>query len=82
MVKTADLEGGTSFTHVSLVGAPAGERYCFPGVGNPPDFLVPVRRYQAQDIKNRYLVQLSGFKKDGRYTEMRRQENQRCLPRP
>ena len=39
MVKTADLEGGTGFTHVSLVGAPAGERYCFPGVGQPPDFL-------------------------------------------
>ena len=58
MVKTADLEGGTSFTHVSLVGALAGERYCFPGVGNPPDFLVPVQRYQAQDIMNSYLVRL------------------------
>ena len=58
MVKTADFEGGTSFTHVSLVGTPAGERYCFPGVGNPPDFLVPVQRYQAQDIMNSYLVRL------------------------
>ena len=58
MVKTADLEGGTGFTHVSLVGAPAGERYCFPGVGQPPDFLVPVRSFQAEEIINKYLVRL------------------------
>ena len=58
MVKTADLEGGTGFTHVSLVGAPAGERYCFPGVGQPPDFLVPVRSFQAEEIINKCLVRL------------------------
>ena len=41
VIADAEEEGdrGTSFTHVSLVGAPAGERYCFPGVGQPPDFL-------------------------------------------
>ena len=58
MVKTADLEGGTGFTHVSLVGAPAGERYRFPGVGQPPHFLVPVRSFQAEEIINKYLVRL------------------------
>ena len=58
MVKTADLEGGTGFTHVSLVGASAGERYCFPGAGQPPDFLVPVRSFQAEEIINKYLVRL------------------------
>ena len=30
---------GTGLNHVSLVGAPARERHCFPGVGQPPDFL-------------------------------------------
>ena len=41
VIADAEEEGdrGTGFTHVSLVGAPAGERYCFPGVGQPPDFL-------------------------------------------
>ena len=58
MVKTADLEGGTGFTHVSLVGAPAGERYCLREVGEPPDFLVPVRSFQAEEIINKYLVRL------------------------
>ena len=58
MVKTADLEGGTGFTHVSLVGALAGERYCLLGVGEPPDFLVPVRSFQAEEIINKYLVRL------------------------
>ena len=58
MVKTADLEGRTGLTHVGLVGAHAGERYCFPGVGQPPDFLVPVRSFQAEEIINKYLVRL------------------------
>ena len=58
MAKTADLEGRTGLTHVGLVGAPAGERYCFPGVGQPPDFLVPVRSFQAEEIINKYLVRL------------------------
>ena len=58
MVKTADLEAGTGLTHVSLVGALAGQRYCFPGVDNPPDFLIPVRSFQAEDIMNKYLVRL------------------------
>ena len=60
VIADAEEEGdrGTGFAHVSLVGALAGERYCFPGVGNPPDFLVPVQRYQAQDIMNSYLVRL------------------------
>ena len=58
MAKTADLEGRTGLTHVGLVGAPAGERYCFPGAGQPPDSLVPVRSFQAEEIINNYLVRL------------------------
>ncbi len=37
MVTLADIENCTGPTHVGLVGALAGERYCFPGVGKPPD---------------------------------------------
>ena len=41
VIADAEEEGdrGTGFNHVSLVGAPARERHCFPGVGQPPDFL-------------------------------------------
>ena len=60
VIADAEEEGnqGTGFTHVSLVGASAGERYCFPGAGQPPDFLVPVRSFQAEKIINNYLVRL------------------------
>ena len=46
-------------SHVSLVGATHGERWCFPGVGKPPDFLVPVRAFRAEDILGKYLVKLT-----------------------
>ena len=58
MVTLADIENCTGLTHVGLVGAIAGERYCFPGVGKPPDFLVPVRKFPAEGIIHRYLVRL------------------------
>ena len=46
-------------SHVSLVGAAHGERWCFPGVGKPPDFLVPVRAFLAEEILAKYLAKLT-----------------------
>ena len=46
-------------SHVSLVGAVHGERWCFPGVGQSPDFLVPVRAFQAEEILTKYLAKLT-----------------------
>ena len=33
--------------------------WCFPRVGEPPEFLVPVRAFQAEDILGKYLVKLA-----------------------
>ena len=58
MVTIAGIEECTGPTHVGLVGAVAGERYCLPENGMPPDFLVLVQKFPAEGIINRYLVRL------------------------
>ena len=46
-------------TEVKLRGAFAGDRYCFPGVGDASnDFAVPTAKFSIQDIVGRYLVPL------------------------
>ena len=40
--KEVELDHGAEPSDVSLVGAVHGERWCFPGVGHAPEFLVPV----------------------------------------
>ena len=46
-------------SHVSLVGATHGERWCFPGVGKPPDFLIPVQAFLAEMVLAKFLVKLT-----------------------
>ena len=36
-----------------------GERWCFPGVGKPPDFLVPVQAFLAEMVLAKFLVKLT-----------------------
>ena len=43
-------------THVKLVGALDAERYLLPGVGELPDFMVPVRAFRVEDIINKTLI--------------------------
>ena len=47
--------------HVKLIGALDGQRFCLPGVGEAPEYLVPVRAFPAQDILKfkTYLVKLT-----------------------
>ena len=52
-------EEHSKLSYVSLVGAVHGERWCFPGVGKPPEFLVPLRAFRAEDILGKYLVKLT-----------------------
>ena len=59
VLKEVELDHGAEPSDVSLVGAMNGERWCFPGVGNAPEFLVPVQRFFAEQILGRYLVKLS-----------------------
>ena len=68
-------EEHSKLSYDRLVGAVHGERWCFPGVGKPPDFLVPVRTFSAEEILARYPVKLTRQKKDGHHSGMRRQEN-------
>ena len=46
-------------SHVSLVGAVDGERWCLPGVGKSADFMVPVRTFLAEYILAKCLVKLT-----------------------
>ena len=50
---------------VTLRGALHGDRWCFPGVGRPPDVLVQVHKWRAEDIVGRYLVKLTRNKEGG-----------------
>ena len=59
VLKEVELDHGAEPSDVSLVGAMNGERWCFPGVGNAPEFLVPVRRFLAEQILGKYLVKLT-----------------------
>ena len=52
-------EEHSKLSYVSLVGAVHGERWCIPGVGKPPEFLVPLRAFRAEDILGKYLVKLT-----------------------
>ena len=45
-------------SHVKLANFLSGERYGLPGVGGPPDFLIPVSSFLIQDIVGKYLVVL------------------------
>ena len=51
--------------YVTLWGALHGDRWCFPGVGRPPGFLVPVHKFLAEGIVGRYLVKLTWQKEEG-----------------
>ena len=57
--KEVELDHGAEPSEVSLVGAMNGERWCFPGVGHAPEFLVPVRRFLAEQILGKYLAKLT-----------------------
>ena len=59
VLKEVELDHGAEPSDVSLVGAMNGERWCFPGVGHAPEFLVPVRRFLAEQILGRYLAKLT-----------------------
>ena len=59
VVKEVEPDHGAEPSDVSLVGPMNGERWCFLGVGNAPEFLVPVQRFFAEQILGRYLVKLS-----------------------
>ena len=58
-------EAQSKHPYVTLWGNLHGSRWCFPGVGHPPDFLVPVHKIQAEDIVGKYLVKLTRKKKGG-----------------
>ena len=51
--------------YVTLWGARHGDRWCVPGVGHPPGFLVPVHKFRAEDMVGRYLVKLTWQKDEG-----------------
>ena len=59
VLKEVEPDHGAEPSDVSLVGAMNGERWCFPGVGNAPEFLVPVRRFLAEQILGKYLAKLT-----------------------
>ena len=59
VLKEVELDHGAEPSDVSLVGAMNGERWCFPGVGHAPEFLVPVRRFLAEQILGKYLAKLT-----------------------
>ena len=59
VVKEVEPDHGAEPSEVSLVGAMNGERWCFPGVGHAPEFLVPVRRFLAEQILGKYLAKLT-----------------------
>ena len=59
VLKEVELDHGAEPSDVSLVGAVHGERWCFPGVGHAPEFLVPVRRFLAEQILGKYLAKLT-----------------------
>ena len=59
VLKEVELDHGAEPSEVSLVGAMNGERWCFPGVGHAPEFLVPVRRFLAEQILGKYLAKLT-----------------------
>ena len=45
--------------YVSLWGSPNGERYCLQDVGEAPDFLVPVKAFNAEYMLGKCLVKLT-----------------------
>ena len=49
--------------YVSLWDPLNGERYRLEGVGEAPDFLVPVKAFKAEDILDKYLVKLTRTEK-------------------
>ena len=68
--------------YVTLWGALHGGRWCFPGVGRPPDFLVQVHKWRAEDIVGRYLVKLTR-NKEGGWAPLRDETEKLVLsPRP
>ena len=68
--------------YVSLWGARHGDRWCLPGVGGAPGFLVPVHKFRAEQIVNRrYLLKLTWTKHGLAFLEDGTQELVRS-PRP
>ena len=53
--------------YVKLMGAGNGEHYALPGVGEAPDFKVPLHAFKAQDLVGKYLVPI-GWNEKGEYT--------------
>ena len=58
-MRRGDVGGSTGPSHVKLIGAVPGERWCFPGVGKAPRFLVPVQAFPADSTVGRCLVKLT-----------------------
>ena len=68
--------------YVSLWGARHRDRWCLPGVGGAPGYLVPVHKFRAEQIVNRrYLLKLTWTKHGLAPLEDRTQELVRS-PRP
>ena len=56
---------GGSETHVKLRSKVSATRYALPGVGKPPDFLVPVNKFKIQNIVGQLLVELKEVPEGG-----------------
>ena len=50
-------------SYVSLWDPQNGERYCLQDVGEAPEFLVPVKAFNAEDMLDKYLVKLTRTEK-------------------
>ena len=55
--------------HVKLIGAEDGRRYALPDVGEAPEYAVPTRAFQAEEIISQRLHRLVGRRRRRRTTQ-------------
>ena len=68
--------------YVHLVGAINGERYHFPGVGTAPAFLVPQKRFSAQELIGKYLIALKPCQDGFQIIRQASQDSHYCRQSP